>query len=153
MVRTVDVNIGTWHGEHCTCHPLEPVTVRPVIVNDDCPGATAQPRRKPVEIAGRIAITWPAPQHEHAPLGAWAVQLHDLDNDQPVLTATGLRIVIGGEGWHTGGIYADVTRLVGEDGKPLPNNGRPVLDESGGDAKTGVFRYAVAEMRVAEPKR
>jgi hypothetical protein len=149
MVRARDVTIGIQHGDNCTCHKLEPVCVAPVIVHDDCPGSATQPHRKQPETVGRIAITWPAPRHEYAPLGAWEIQIHNLDADRPILTATGMRIAIGGDGWDSGGIYADLTLLVDDDGEPIPNNGKPAIDEDSKRVRTGVFRYVVGEMRTA----
>jgi len=153
MARTADVTIGIQHGADCTCHKLDPICVTPVIVHEDCPGSgVPQQPRKPAEVIGRIAITWPSPRHEYAPLGAWEIQIYDLDADLPILTATGMRIVISADGWDSGGIYADLTLLVGKDGEPIPNDGNAAIDEDSGRVQTGAFRYAVAQMRVAEPK-
>lgn len=153
MVAAHDIYVGIQHGEDCTCHKLDPICVTPVIVHDDCPGSgVPQQPRKSAEAVGRIAITWPSPRHEYAPLGAWEIQIHDLDADLPILTATGLRIVISADGWGSGGIYADLALLVGEDGEPLPNDGKAAIDENSRRVRTGAFRYAVAEMRVAELK-
>jgi len=152
MTRTVDVHIGAWHGKDCTCHQLEPITFRPVIVHDDCPGTTARPAPRHAEPIGRIAITWLAPQFKGMALPAWTIQLYDLDSDRPILTATGLRIVIGGDGWDSGGIYADLTLLVDDEGQPIPNDGKLAIGEDE-RVQTAVFRYAVCEMRTAEPKQ
>jgi hypothetical protein len=153
MVQAHDVYIGIQHGEDCTCHKLDPICVTPVIVHDDCPGSRApQQPRKPVEVAGRIAITWPAPRFKGMALPAWEVQIHDLDTDRPILTATGMRIVIGVESWDSGGIYADLTLLIGDDGEPIPNDGKPAIDEDSERVRTAAFWYVVAEMRTAEAK-
>lgn len=153
MVQGHDVYVGIQHGEDCTCHKLDPICVTPVIVHDDCPGSDAPQRLpKPAEVTGRIAITWPAPRFKGMALPAWKVQIHDLDTDRPILTATGMRIAIGGDGWDSGGIYADLTLLVDDDGEPSPNDGKPTIDEDTKRVRTGVFRYAVAEMRIAEAK-
>lgn len=154
MAYARDVTIGIQHGAGCTCHKLEPVCFTPVIVHDDCPGSGVPQRpRKPVELAGRIAITWPAPWSKGVALPAWQVQIWDLDADQPITTANGIRIAIGGEGWESGGIYADLTLMVGVDGEPIPNDGNAAFDEVSKRVRTGVFRYAVAEMRTAVPDK
>lgn len=153
MVHEVEVNVGIQHGGDCTCKKLDPICVTPVIVGAGCPGNDGQAApvpRAPTEIPGRIAITWPAPYAEGATLPAWRIQIHDLDTDRPILTATGLRIAIGGNGWESGGIYADLTLLVDADGQPIANDGQAGFTDDGKSVRTGMFRYAVAEMRIAE---
>jgi hypothetical protein len=122
----------------------------------------------PEAVAGRIIITWPAPSGPC--LHNWAVTLHDADTGEQIVTAFKVSIVMGADAsWDSGAIEADITALIDEDGNIL-GAGQPVVitdefrehcaraDRDEGDEhfegeryRTGVFRFGVAEMRVADP--
>jgi len=157
MARTVDVHIGTWHGEHCTCHQLEPITVRPVIVSDDCPGRNLQRLDAVRELfqqpatAGRLIIEWPAPRPDGTPLYTHGMRAFDYGTGAELVCTTGIRIDLGGAQWNGEPVTADLTMLVNTDGQPL-QDGQPVhptFDNDDG-VRTGVFRYEVVEMRIAQ---
>lgn len=157
MTREVPAAVGMRHGETCTCRPLDPVTVNvePVLVNERCPGrrqATNGP-----EPAGRLVITWPAPKPTGMGLHNWGVTISDADTGEPILTAFKLSIVLGTDtAYKEAAIEADVTALVDENGNLLGNEPGSIDRAARGDApdepewRTKVFRYLVAEMRVAQ---
>lgn len=152
MVQAVDVYIGIRHGDACTCHPLGPITVLPVVVDDACPGRDAElhPLRPPTWTTRRLIITWPPVRTPGATLGGFDIQVHDYDTGEEILTATALRVSANVDGQDMGGVIAELTMLVDELGDPIPNGAWSVLNEHGVGMRTSVFRYAVAEMRVAE---
>jgi hypothetical protein len=143
MANALDVTVGIQHGEACTCRKLDPVTVTPVIVANKCPGrdaGAAAPRR--VDHAGSVIITWP---RATAPaVSSWNVKIHDADSGRDLGPIT-LSASIGID--PRGFVTADLTMLADVDGDP--STGPSVLDEETGTYRTGVFRYVVAEMRVA----
>ena len=158
MARTVNVNIGARHGGSCTCKQLEPIVFNPVIVNDDCPGRlrehfrTVAERFQGLPHAGSVIITWPALRDDTLPLFSREMQIHDADTGKPLLTVTGLQIVLGGEAWRGEAIHVDLTMLADDDGQPIlggPDSVNKAYDRDSGTVRTGVFRYAVMEMRIA----
>lgn len=147
MVRPVDVAIGTRHGKDCTCVPLDPltVTVQPVVVDRSCPAQREISRTG--EVAGRVAITWPAPTYGALP--GWGVSVHDADTGEQLSDVTAIRLLS-----HAGDdlLTVDLQRLVDENDTPI-QDGTPVPDETGEALRTIVLHYAVAEMRVADGER
>jgi hypothetical protein len=152
MVQAHGLYLGLRHGNACTCHPLEPVTILPVVVDDACPSLDAElhPLRWPTWTTHRLAITWPSPSPQGAPLAASEVQVHDYDTGEEILTATAVRVGASINAGDMGGVFAELTMLVDERGAPIRNGEWSVLHEHGHGARTGVFRYFVAEMRIAE---
>jgi len=152
MAGVLNVSVGVHHGPGCTCKPLDEitrtVTVQPVIVNRGCPGQREIPRTD--EITGRVIITWPARKHEHTTLPVWGVSIHDADSGEQITTALGLRMVIGTKRGWDGPIEVELEQLTNAGGKPLATGAPIVPDEAGDGYRTAVFRYVVAEMRVAE---
>lgn len=141
MTRAVEATIGVKHGETCTCTPLDPisVSVEPVLVNRDCPGQRETPRDEKID--GRIIITWPRSDGPAIP--GWAITVADADTGEQWANVLNLRITSDPSEITT----AVVERLVDATGAATNT---PVRDESGDRIRTAVFRYAVAEMRVAE---
>lgn len=158
MVHTADINIGTKHGDACTCKQLDPIVIQPVIVADDCPGrlrehfhTVAEAFQQPPHM-GRVTITWPAARNDALPLFSREMQIHDADTGQPILTVTGMQIVLGGEAWRGEAIHVDLTMLADAEGQPIldgPGSANKAYDRDNGVIRTGVFRYAVMEMRTA----
>lgn len=156
MSRTVDVHIDKQHGENCTCHKLEPIVFNPVIVADDCPGrlrehfhTVAETFQQPPHM-GRVVITWPAVRNDALPLFSREMQIHNADTGEPILTVTGMQIVLGGEAWRGEAIHVDLTMLADADGQPIlngPGSANKAYDRDNSTVRTGVFRYAVMEMR------
>lgn len=145
MVAHLDLVIGMRHGEACTCAPLDPVTVtaHPVVVSRDCRGQHEVPRSE--VLAGSVVITWPRPVA--GVLSAWAVTIADVDTATPWFDVINMRIN-GAPGRDI--LTADLERLVDENGTPdSTGRGKSVPTEDGTGYRTAVFRYAVAEMRVA----
>jgi len=126
-------------------------------------------------LAGRLIITWPAAQ----PAGVLTnqlVRIEDADSGEPILTALKLALILGTDtGYLPGIIEAEITALTDEDGRiqagsgvqPVPTEeymrhraaasgltepAREALEDAftGPEMRTGVFRYAVAEMRIAD---
>lgn len=161
MSRTVDVHISKQHGDACTCHRLDPIVFQPVIVTDGCPGRNLERLDAVRELfqlptAGRLVIEWPPPSPHGVPLYTPRMRAYDYDTGAELTSITGLRIDLGGAGWNSEPITADLTMLVNADGLPLAA-GEPVQPQRnedgtpGTDVATGVFRYEVMEMRVAGP--
>lgn len=154
MVAARDVYIGLRHGDACTCHPLTAVTMLPVIVDEACPGRDAElhPVREPTWMTRRLVITWPAANPQGLPLDAARIMLHDFATGEEILTATAVRVSASVDAGDVGGVVAELTMLVDEHGEPIRNGEWSVLNEHGHGMRTGLFRYAVAEMRTAEAK-
>lgn len=105
---------------------------------------------------GRVIIEWPAPRS--GVLAGWGVAIRDAATGEPITTA--MSIKIGADAEHE--ITAELTQILGTDGQPArqgppdPVTGRVpdiALDiGEDGEPKTAVFRYIVAEMRVAGHK-
>lgn len=102
------------------------------------------------EAAGRIIITWPSPAAAGV-LSSWPVTIHDADTGEQILTAVKIAIVMGADDGYEGAlIEADLTLLVDEDGNRIDGGTDSVNRAMGPDGlRTGVFRFLVAEMRVA----
>jgi hypothetical protein len=113
------------------------------------------------DCAGRVAITWPPPSDGTLVLGAEPVMIHDDDTGEQIIDAVAMRLAIGDEsGWH-GPVMVELTRIVDADGVPsrtvflteayLAHRAAGCEDEDfdGRKYRTGVFQYAVAEMRAA----
>jgi hypothetical protein len=175
VAKAIQPRVALQHGDRCTCMPLDQIeyTAIPVLVDDDCPSLGEKPR--PVLDAGRVIITWPAATTAGV-LPLWGVRLEDADSGEPLIS--GFKLVLGTDTGYEGNIIeAEVTALVDEDGQILAGSGiQPVpteeyvrhhdaaigltgdarlLDEhnasfQGSKFRTGVFRYAVAEMRIAD---
>lgn len=98
---------------------------------------------QPQEFAGRLAITWPKAGPS---LPGWAVVLTDADTGQQITSALDLTIHMRPDEIVT----AETTMVCNLDGKPL-QEGEPVRWAEGAEeVPTGVFRWLVAEMRIAE---
>lgn len=123
----------------------------------------------------RVIITWPAPTTAGV-LPTYGVTIEDAETAEQILSGLKLALVLGTDTGYEGDIIeVEVTALVDEDGHVLPGGKLPVtteeyvrhhdaaigltsdarlLDEhndafQGPKYRTGVFRYAVAEMRIA----
>jgi hypothetical protein len=150
MAASVELVVGIEHGEGCTCQRLAPFeyTITPVVVDRACPGLKRPTPRDHVD--GRLIITWPAASF--GVVNGWGVTLHDADTGEQIVTVTRLAIVLGDdEGFGGGPVEAVLTALTDANGKLLPAGAPVVPDETGEGFRTAVFRYAVSEMRVAEP--
>jgi hypothetical protein len=150
MAAPVQMVVGTEHGRDCTCTRLDAVefSLTPVVVDPRCPGLYQT--EKPKELAGRVAITWPAAQGPA--ISARGVTLTDADTGKPIVSATKLALILGTETGFDGIVEAEITALVDEDGN-ITNDANRAYDRQADRLRTCVFRYAVAEMRVAEPGR
>jgi hypothetical protein len=100
------------------------------------------------ELAGRLTITWPKAGQSH--LFGGRIVLHDADSGEQILSALSFDLVVHADAKEL--ITADVTMLATADGLPLPADAKPVIVGEGDSAEvaTGRFRWAVAEMRIAE---
>lgn len=150
MAKTVEARVALHHGDGCTCQPLTPIerTFTPVMVSDDCPARVKDP--EPVETGRRVIITWPAPTTSGI-LPIYRVTLADADTGEQIITAVKLSLTLGTDTGFEGDIIeAEVTALVNADGEPLRAGEQAVPTEDGDWLNTKVFRFAVAEMRVAE---
>jgi hypothetical protein len=149
MAGVLNVAVGVHHGDGCTCKPLDEitrtVTVQPVIVNRECPGQREIPRTD--EITGRVIITWPAPAGPVLP--AMGVAFHDADTGELVTTVVGMRLLVTARAGSGEVVEAHLEQLADDDDRPLPNGAKPVPNDGGDGVRTAVFRYAVAEMRIA----
>ncbi len=96
------------------------------------------------EFTGRLIITWP--RSARPVLLPPLTILHDADSREQIMSVTAFTINA-----HVAEsvVTADLTMLAGADGKPLAADATPVLDD-GNEPLTGVFRWVVAEMRIAE---
>jgi hypothetical protein len=126
------------------------VSVQPVIVNRACPSQNELPRGE--EPLGRIVIIWPARKSEYAPLAVWEVTFEDADSGEQLTTVTGLRMMLGTRRGWDGAIEVDLEQLADAEGDPLPSGAQALPNENGDGVRTGLFRYAVAEMRVADAR-
>lgn len=145
MAEALDVAIGTKHGPDCACRPLEPLalTIAPVIVNRDCPGQRELARDERID--GRVIITW-APGGFIAP--GFAVTVTDADTGEPwTADVLNLQVRVDPRGRTT----ATLERMVDAGGAPI-GRGKLVPTRDGKGYRTALFRYAVAEMRIAEAK-
>lgn len=141
MARAVEAVVGIKHGKHCTCTALDPIElkVEPVLVSRDCPGQRATTRDDTLD--GRVIITWPHPKG--LTLDGWSLTVTDADTGEPWPNVLSARVTAEPRGIVT----AVLERLVDETGAPTNT---PVPGEDGERFRTALFRYAVAEMRVAE---
>jgi hypothetical protein len=122
----------------------------------------------------RVIITWPAPTTAGV-LPIYGVTLTDADSGEQIVSGLKLALTLGTDTSYDGNIIeAEVTALVDEDGHLLPAGKRPVITEEyaahraaapekftdaygeheaafkGQELRTGVFKFAVAEMRIQE---
>lgn len=108
---------------------------------------------------GRVIITWPAPIN--GVVNNTLTTLTDADSGEDIVSAFKLSLVLGTDtGFEPGVIVAEIVALVDEHGKLSRS---PVATEEyathraltpdtpfeGQEIRTGIFRYAVAEMRTA----
>ena len=144
MAHAIEAVIGTQHGETCTCRRLDPITVtaQPVIASRGCRGQREIPRAD--EIAGRVAIVWPAAGN--GPLLPFDMAVLDADSGELLTDVLAVRLVVNSRA----AITVDLERAVDADGRPI-GTGETVPDEDGKGVRTAVLRYTVAEMRIAEP--
>lgn len=107
-------------------------------------------KAEPIETGRRVIITWPAPTTSGV-LPIYSVTLSDADTGEQILTGVKLSLVLGTDTGFEGDIIeADITALVNADGQILGPREQPVKSEDGDWFRTGVFRFAVAEMKVAD---
>ena len=97
------------------------------------------------DFTGRLIITWPKP--DVAVIGHGVI-LTDADTGEQVFSGLDMDVVIHADPREI--VTATMTMLVDEDDQPLPGKAKPVLADDGENLRTGVFRWVVAEMRVAE---
>jgi hypothetical protein len=123
---------------------------------------------------GRVIITWPA-KTTSGVLPIYRVTLTDADTGEQIVSGLKLALTLGTDTGYDGDIIeAEVTALVDADGSLLPAGKQPVRVDAAPtdvaesftseewaereratasapfDFRTGVFRFAVAEMRIAE---
>jgi hypothetical protein len=99
---------------------------------------------------GRVIITWPA-KTTSGVLPIYAVTITDADTGEQIASGVKLSLVLGADTGYEGDIIeAEITALVNADGQILGSRESPVKSEDGEWFSTGVFRFAVAEMRIAE---
>lgn len=124
--------------------PQDPASAFPLTV--EAPGRDTE------TYYGRIVITWPKTNQIGVPLGAWGTQIENYDTGKQIITVTNMTITLAADGRAPGLLYADLTQLVDEQGKRLPDKDfTPVPDpDNPGEVRTGVFRYYVVEMRTAQ---
>lgn len=133
------------------------------------------------EALGRIAITWPAASTPPTALAELGIAIDDPDTGEQMLDVVGLEMQLGtSTEWGRQLIEVALTRLVDTDGKPIGGGHdsakRLALTDEytewlashvhdgpepvplgpgavfpGQKFRTGVFRYVVAEMRIAQP--
>jgi len=141
MARQPQAVVDLEHGEQCTCTMLDPIelTAQPVLVNRDCPGQRDVPRKQKID--GRVIITWPSANGPA--IHGWGVAVADADTGESWANVLNLRIIAEPREIAT----AIVERMVDQAGAPTNT---PVPGEGGDRFRTALFRYAVAEMRVAE---
>lgn len=131
-------------------------------------------KSQPIETGRRVIITWPAPTTSGV-LPIYSVTITDADSGEQILTGVKLSLVLGTDTGFEGDIIeADITALADEDGNLLGAGKQPVrADAVQRDVaesftpeeweerqrataaapfafRTGVFRFAVAEMKVAD---
>ncbi len=102
-----------------------------------------------MEIAGRVAIEWPAPSACGTPLPVCAVRLHDVDTGRQLMTVTRLAMIVA-DCVSDEPIMAELTMLCDEQDRPLGPRDRPVFNEDG-TVRTAVFRWAVVASTAAMP--
>jgi hypothetical protein len=138
------------------------------------PVSVAEAEPQP-EIRGRVVITWPRPEPRATPplLGNWGVEFREYETGQVITTGFKAAIVMGTDrAWKPDALIVDLTLLADENGDPIIGEtcgellalNRAESDEyrawrdspqetrgefTGDPVRTGVFRYLVAEMRVA----
>jgi hypothetical protein len=123
----------------------------------------------------RVIITWPAPTTVGV-LPIRGVTLTDADSGEQIVTGLKLGLTLGTDTGYEGSVIeAEITALVDADGHLLPAGKQPVrVDAAPADVaesftpeqwaereqaiasapfefRTGVFRWLVAEMRIAGP--
>lgn len=94
-----------------------------------------------MDITGRLRIEWPPTSPDRAGIPVWPTRLFDADTEADIGKHT-IRFTVDAIAGDL--VHADLTMLVDENETPTD---RPVVGEEG-VARTGVFRYVVAEMRI-----
>lgn len=104
-------------------------------------------KSKPVETGRRVIITWPKAGHATVLANA-TMCVNDAETGEEFVDGTAMTMRLGEPGnWTHQVIEVDICRLTAPDGEPLgPGRPVPVDDE----ITYAWFRYAVAEMRIAE---
>jgi len=99
------------------------------------------------EFTGRLIITWP--KSDRPALLPPLTILHDADTGEQITSVASFTLSADAT---ENLVTAELTMLTDADGQPLASAATPILTDDGEDVRTGVFRWAVAEMRVAEAK-
>lgn len=92
-----------------------------------------------------IIIEWPAMTDDTRALPGRLTAIRDADTEQMIETVSAARIVVDASA--TGIVTADLTMYADQDGNPRLG-GQPNVGDDG-EIATGVFRFAVAAMRVS----
>lgn len=92
-----------------------------------------------------LRITWPKPTG-YPPHPA-EIQLHDHDTGRQIVS--GLDMVLTATAGNAP-ITAELTMLIGGDGLPLIGEKLRATCDEDGQPRTAVFRWVVAEMRIAD---
>lgn len=97
------------------------------------------------DYTGRVIITWPKPTGPVLlpPLTI----LHDADSGEQITSV--LSFTVNADATENQ-VTADLTMLTDADGQPLASTAKPVLDEDEENVRADVFRWIVAEMRIAQ---
>lgn len=96
------------------------------------------------EFTGRLIITWP--KSDRPALLAPLTILHDADTGEQITSVASFTLSADAT---ESVVTAELTMLTDADGQPLTSAAMPVLTADGESIRTGVFRWAVAEMRIA----
>lgn len=112
--------------------------------------AHAAPLTQVTDTGRRVIITWPA-KTTSGVLPIFSTALEDADTGEKILTGVKLSLVLGTDtGFNGDIIQADITALVNADGEILGAGEQAVPNEDGDWLNTKVFRFTVAEMRIAD---
>lgn len=119
--------VGVEHGSSCTCRRLEPVTVtmKPVIVDRECPAQGELPSR--TKVAGAVTVTWPATGTHLDLVDPREISIHDAVTGQELTTVVALRMACGTSRSWGGEALVELTELVDVDGQ-VARDPRQALD-------------------------
>lgn len=96
------------------------------------------------ELAGRLIITWPK---SDGIMLSHRILLTDADTGEQIVSALNGELTVQMDAGSV--VTVELTMLAGADGKPLRRGEREVLAADGERLHVDRFRWAVAEMRIA----